>query len=136
MTERHGKLLTCLPFSYLLHCSLPFNGIFFLPGLQQWFYFCTHTSQMPPLTGILFLASLTALSSNVTSSVHFSYTPTGSEFLWEWKTKEEKEGKNIEKKNKRQRPSDFQNHLTEARRPQRSRALALANRAPEKFTPI
>lgn len=50
--------------------------------------------------------------------------------------KKKRRGKSSRRKNKRQRPSDLQNHLTEARRPQRSRALALANRAPEKFTPI
>lgn len=91
MTDQHGKSLTCLPCSDLLVHSPAFNGIFFLPGLQQWFYFYTHTSQMPLLTGIFFLASVTALSLNVTSSVHFSYTPTSSTFLWEWKTKEERE---------------------------------------------
>lgn len=91
MTEEHGKLLPCLPFSYLLRGSLPFSGIFFLPGLQQWFYFCTQTSQMPLLPGIFFLTSIMALSLNVTSSVYFSYSPASSKFLWEWKTEEEKE---------------------------------------------
>lgn len=83
--------VTHLPSFLKFAVSLPFNGIFFLPGFQQWFYFCTHTSQMPLLTGIFFLASVTALSLNVTSSVHFGYTPTSSKFLWERKTKEERE---------------------------------------------
>lgn len=71
--------------------SLPFNGIFFLPGLQQWFYFCTDTSQMPLWHGIFFLTPIMALSLDVTSSVHFSYNPTSSKLLWEWKTKEAEE---------------------------------------------
>lgn len=33
MTDQGRKLLTCLPFSYLLYRSLPFNGIFF----SSWF---------------------------------------------------------------------------------------------------
>lgn len=95
MTEQHGKLLTCLPFSYL---SLSMEPFFFLVYNNG-----SISVPIPPKChcGMGFSSSLLmALSLNVTSSVHFSYNPTSSKSLWEWKTKEaeEKNGGKIRNK--------------------------------------
>lgn len=95
MTEQHGKLLTCPPFSYL---SLSMEPFFFLVYNNG-----SISVPIPPKChcGVGFSSSpLMALSLNVTSSVHFSYNPTCSKSLWEWKTKEaeEKNGGKIRNK--------------------------------------